>query len=335
MSSKKITVLTEGGSKFGMGHVARCISICQYFEEIGIVSEFIIEGDNTVLSVLEGRTFVLMNWLASESVFARLQGSDFILIDSLRLTEVWLKRIQNIDAQIIYIDDNKRSNFLDHGIVIDWTILSDQKKYFFPRKEKVTYLLGSQYTPLRRAFLGVDKIDIKENVESVLISFGGSDVCNLTPQVLKVMKFQFPELKKQVIVGPGFKNTNSIKSFQDINTTLIYSPNSEKMSLLMQESDFAIAGGGQTLYELVNLGVPTIAPLLAENAKDDTEGWAKVGAIDYIGHFDDEDLMKKLIQSVKNIRNQKVRQKMQLNGAAFISSDGGRLILNALTNKTK
>jgi len=335
MSSGKITVLTEGGRVFGLGHIARCLSICQYFEELDLVSEFIIEGDDSVLSALEGRSFTLMNWLNNVTVLQRLEDSAFVLVDSLRLTEVQMKSLQNIDAHIIYIDDDRRTNFLDHGFVVDWTVLSDQKKYFFPRKEDVIYLLGSQYTPLRSAFVGVDKINIKENVKNVLISFGGSDVRNLTPEVLKVMKLHFPELKKRVVVGHGFENINKIKLFQDNNTTLIYSANAEQMSLLMQDSDIAISGGGQTLYELASLGVPTIAPLLVENARDDTEGWAKVGAVDYIGHFDDKDLMEKLILSVKKISNQKVRQKMQLNGSAFIGTDGGRLILNAVINKAK
>jgi len=330
MQTKKLSILTEGGKKFGFGHITRCLSIVEYFDEYGVSIEFIVDGDDSVLSILKDHSFVLMDWLNGKSVLQRIKESTFILIDSLRVTDGHIQEIQKLGANVIYIDDDKRHNFLDKGFVLDWTILSDNKNYFLPKKKSVTYFLGSKYTPFRAAFKNSKKVSISKQIQNILVSFGGSDVRNLTPVVLATLNKNFPYLKKTVVIGAGFINNDEIKLQQDENTTLIYNADAKKMTSLMQESDVAISSGGQTLYELAYLGLPTIAILLVENAREDTKGWEEVGFIDYIGNFDDIDLMKKLITSVESLKDQKIRQKMQSNAAKLIDFNGARLIVDTI-----
>lgn len=333
MKIKKLTVLTEAGKQFGFGHISRCLSICRYFKDESISIDFIIDGDDSVLSLLDDQSFVLMQWLNNRSILQKLEASSFILIDSLRISDDQIRDIEKLDAKIIYIDDEKRRNVLDSGFVLDWTVLADKKKYFTPKKEGITYLLGSKYTPLREPFKINHRKVISKKIKTAFISFGGSDVRNLTPIVLSTLCKNFPNLKKNIIVGPGFENTQAIKSEVDKNTTLILNASATEMSSLMQQSDIAISSGGQTLYELACLGVPTVAVLLVENAREDTEGWAEVGAIDYIGDFDDGDLMQKLVRSIKSLKDPVKRQNMKSSADRFIGFNGGRLIVDAILNK--
>jgi len=324
-------VLTEGGELFGFGHITRCLSIGKYFTEFGMVVDFIIDGDDSVSPILEDQSFVLMEWLNNRSVLQTLEDSSFILIDSLRVTNDQIKDLQKLDAEIIYIDDDeKRRNVLDRGFVIDWTVLAEEKKHFLPKKKGVTYLLGSKYTPIREPFKTNHRKIISKKIKTVFVSFGGSDVRDLTPIVLLTLSKKFPHLKKNVVIGLGSTNIDNVKLCQDKNTTLVVNASAEKMSKLMQESDIAISSGGQTLYELVCVGLPTIAILLVENARDDTEGWSEVGAIDYIGSYDDQNLMNKLVKSVKELEEQNNRREMQTAANQFIGVNGGRLIVDAI-----
>ena len=43
-----VVILTEGGKDIGFGHVTRCSSIYQAFEQFHIVPKFIINGDDSV-----------------------------------------------------------------------------------------------------------------------------------------------------------------------------------------------------------------------------------------------------------------------------------------------
>ena len=56
-------ILTEGGKDIGFGHLTRCISLYQAFEEREVVPEFIVNGDDTVLDLLKGKKYQIFNWL--------------------------------------------------------------------------------------------------------------------------------------------------------------------------------------------------------------------------------------------------------------------------------
>ncbi|MDB2543596.1 hypothetical protein N9X63_00820 [Woeseiaceae bacterium] len=322
--------MTEGGRIFGSGHITRCLSICSYFEDNGVIVDFIIDGDDSILPALETHSFILMEWLDNKATLMKLEKSSFILIDSLRVTDNQISDIQRLDAEIIYIDDEQRRNVLDSGFVLDWTILADKKKYFLPKKESITYLLGSKYTPIRKPFKINQRKSISDEIKTIFVSFGGSDIRNLTPITLSTLCKNYPNLKKNIIIGPGFENIENIQFLQDKNTNLVTNANALIMANLMQESDVAISSGGQTLYELTSIGVPTIAVLLVENAREDTEGWAEVGAVDYVGNFDDKDLMEKIVQSVNSLKSQNKRKKMQSAANKFIGFDGGANIVDAV-----
>ena len=56
----KVSFLTEGGREIGFGHLTRCLSISQAFEEQGITPEFIIvDGDDSILDLLENSASIL------------------------------------------------------------------------------------------------------------------------------------------------------------------------------------------------------------------------------------------------------------------------------------
>ena len=135
MKTRKLTVLTEGGRLYGFGHLTRCLSITNCFRESGLTIDYIIDGDDTVSAIMEDQSFRLMDWLENSNLFSKLKDSSFILIDSLRITSKQINNLQKLDLEIIYIDDHKRENLLERGFIIDWTILADEKEFFFPEKE--------------------------------------------------------------------------------------------------------------------------------------------------------------------------------------------------------
>lgn len=327
MKNKKLTVLTEGGTRFGLGHITRCLAISKYFSNYNIEIEFIVHGDESVSFLLTENTYKLRDWLEDDTLLDELLDSSIVLIDSLLISDIQILKIQNTGIPIIYIDDEKRRNILEKGFVLDWTVLSSEKNYFLPKKEDVSYLLGSIYTPLRDEFQNLQRNKIKKNLNSIMVTFGGADVRDLTPIVLKTLIEEFPQIKKNIIIGAGFTNIDKIERIKDNFTNLIYNADAKTMVTLMQKNDIAIASGGQTLYELAYMGLPTIAILLVENARDDTEGWATVGSLEYIGNYDNKDLMSNLIKAIQGFNSQKKRQLMQYNSQNYIGSNGGKLIV--------
>lgn len=334
LKNKLLTVVTEGGRTIGFGHITRCLSIGAAFQHYGFKINFIVNADDSVSPVLAKTVHGILDWShKQQELLNMLQDSSLILIDSIKITNDLILKIQSLNIPVIFIDDERRRNILTNGFVIDWTVLSEKKNYFIPKKKDVLYLLGSQYTPLRYEFINAKKNSIKQNIESIMVTFGGSDVRNLTPNILRTLAKEFPKIKKNIVIGAGFKNIKDIENFKDKNTTLIFNADTSMMINLMQTSDIAIASGGQTLYELARIGTPTIGILLVENAKDDIIGWNKVGSIKNIGWWDDKKLILNLKNTIKILKDKNERQKMQDNAKKYINPNGAELLVKTIIEK--
>ena len=327
MSYKKtITVITEGGKTLGFGHITRTISIVNAFKNYHI--KFIINSDNSINNILEDFDYKLFNWLNNDNLLIKIQNSDLILLDSSLISNTQIKEIENTNIPIIFIDDEKRRNILDSGYVVDWTVLSETKKYFIPKKSNVKYLLGTKYTPLRDEFNKASQHIIKNDINSILITFGGSDIKDMTPLVMEVLNKNYPNIVKNIVIGNGFSNIDKIEQLIDKNTNLFYDVDSKQMVNLMQNNDLAISAGGQTLYELALIGLPTIAILLVENAKDDTIGWDKVGFIKNIGWHNDRDIKINLLEAIKRLEDKDIRVSMQQQASRYIQPNGAKRLYN-------
>lgn len=297
----RVLIATEGSSNTGFGHVTRCISLYQAFEEKGMATEFIVNGDNTVYDLLKNTKHIVFNWLKElERFFNLLKEADIAVIDSYLTDYGIYKRISDLVKITVYIDDNRRIDYPD-GIVVNGTIFAEKMNY--PEREGIIYLLGSRYTPMRKEFWEVPQKRTRNGKENVMITFGGDDSRNMTAKVLKLLVDNCPELTKNVIIGKGFQDTNVLEKIKDKNTKLIYYPNAEGMKNIMLESDIAISAGGQTLYELARTGVPAIAIAVADNQLNNIKGWQKAGFIEYAGWWEDGGILDNILQKMQLFRN--------------------------------
>lgn len=328
MNQKNLVVITEGGKTLGFGHITRTISLANNFIQYGYLIDFIINADSSIDKIIpcEYKSF---NWLEKkEQLFKIVKKYNLILLDSILIEDEQIKELESLNIPIIYIDDERQRNILDKGFVIDWTILKEESDSFLNRKKNVYYFLGSKYIPLRKEFYDkeVKKNSINKDISKIMITFGGSDVRNLTPMILKLLNNNFPNIKKDVVIGAGFSNIDEIRNNLTLNTNLIMNANAKDMINSMQTSDIAIAAGGQTLYELAKIGIPTIGILLVENAKEDTFGWSKTGFLRFAGSYDEENLEDNVINEIEYFFSQENRLKSQENAFQYISKDGGKLL---------
>jgi spore coat polysaccharide biosynthesis predicted glycosyltransferase SpsG len=138
---------------------------------------------------------------------------------------------------------------------------------------------------------------------------------------------------KKVIIAKSFQNTAEIERLKDGNTELIYYPNAAEMKKVMLESDIAISAGGQTLYELARIGVPTIGICIAENQLQNIEGWRKSGFLKYVGWYSDENLEQRLKSSLRYLANKRIRMHTSEIGRKVIDGQGYKRIINAINTK--
>lgn len=314
----KIVIITEGSSKIGFGHITRCMSLYQAFRETGLTVKFIVNGDSTIESLLKNTEYEIFNWLKNhDKLFQSLNGSDIIVVDSYLADEGLYRRIVDYASITVYIDDNNRIDY-PKGILVNGSILAEKLDY--SSSGEIDYLLGSQFIPLRRQFWDIPEKKINSSLQTVMITFGGDDLRNLTPEVLRILNKNYPSLNKKVVIGNGFKHLSNIETLKDERTELIYYPDANGMLNTMLESDVAISAGGQTLYELARVGLPTIAISVAHNQTHNVENWQKVGFIEFAGHWKDNNLFNNVLDKLELLKDEKIR--LEKGNIGKVSVDG-------------
>ena len=207
-----LTILTEGGYNLGFGHITRCISISHAFQLKGVEVKFLVNGDKSVDKILRGVNYKSINWIKDfEKTKSLIIDSSIILIDSITISSDQVLKISNLNIPVIHIDDEKQHNIINNGFILDWTVKRDYESKFTIIKHGVEYLLGSKYTPLRQDFYKEDIYILNQNIRKIMLAFGGSDVKNITPRVLKTLVDNYPNIKKEVIIGGGFRNLTIIE----------------------------------------------------------------------------------------------------------------------------
>ena len=326
-----VLILTEGGKNAGLGHITRCISIYQAFEEVGVRPELIVNGDETVLSFVKDKNCKIFDWLNNrESLFALIRDADIVFVDSYLADYDLYEKISDIAGAGVYFDDNIRMNY-PKGFVVNGAILAERMSY--SERKGVTYLLGVQYAPLRKEFWDVPAKPTRDILETAMITFGGADIRNLTPKVLKLLQNAYPRLFKKVIVGSSFQNIAEIEKLKDKNTELIYCPGAAEMKKVMLESYVVISAGGQTLYELARVGVPTIAVAVADNQSANIRGWQEVGFIEYAGVWDSSSIFRDIDRILQKMENHTLRKERIQRGMSLIDGKGCLRVVNFLLDK--
>ena len=143
-------------------------------------------------------------------------------------------------------------------VIINASPLATKEMY----RNKITnskLLLGVRFAMVRKEFQAFsNKIKPIGQRKNILISFGGTDVLDLTIPVLNVLLKTFDaDQVFDVVVKKGFsgKFPKNVMVHEDCNY----------MAMLMARSGLAISAAGSTLGELATLHVPTILTVVADN----------------------------------------------------------------------
>jgi len=324
----KVVIITDGGAEIGFGHIVRCTALYYLFEQKKIDVKFIVNGDKYTASFLEGKNFQIINWLKKrESVFKCIEKDDIVIVDSYNVDDEFYEKIAALADIGVYINGNKRLNY-PRGMVVKGSLYAKMMKY--PEKKGVTYLQGAEYVMLRKEFWQSDTKKTNREVKSFMVTFGGEDIRNLTPRIMQLLGDNYPELKKNIIIGKGYRNIKEIEKIKDSNTNLIFYATAPQMRDVMLNSDIAISSGGQSLYELARIGVSTIAICCAENQILNLKSWQEIGFIEYAGKFDDNNLQKNILKAIKNLESSEERLKRHGIGIAAVDGRGAERVFKKI-----
>jgi spore coat polysaccharide biosynthesis predicted glycosyltransferase SpsG len=130
---------------------------------------------------------------------------------------------------------------------------------------KQSHWYGVQNAILAPQFeLITPRAEVRPNVEHVLVTFGGTDPCDLTRKALAALQsLQFAG-RVTVVLGPGYAHGAISTSEYNLQGEVLQAV--ANMAAVMREADVAVTSAGRTVTELMTLGIPTV--VLCQNLRE-------------------------------------------------------------------
>jgi UDP-2,4-diacetamido-2,4,6-trideoxy-beta-L-altropyranose hydrolase len=221
---------------------------------------------------------------AKQTIEVISKNTDILIVDSYALNETWHKKLRQHTQKIMVIDDLADRQF-DCDVLLNQNLGSQLEDYDNKVSNNCTLLLGCGYALLRPEFKKLRKkaLEKRENVKeikNIFVSMGGSDVNNITYDVLKQLDSKFNVV---VVLGALSPHNEMIKDYAiDKNIEVIVSANN--MAELMLNADLAIGASGSTNWERLCLGLPSLIFTVAKNQIKFSKNLDKLRLIKLLGH---------------------------------------------------
>ena len=320
--SRTIVILTEGGQRIGLGHVSRCAALASAFKAHGARIKFVLRGDETALAFLESQGFRghFFDW-EEDLVQTKdlVSESKVVVVDSYIAELPFYNWLSTKVSKLLVLDDFFRLPFPERAFILNPVAEPDGNPF---------HLFGLQYALLRPAFWEVPEREVRDEVYRVLITFGGEDLRGLTPLVVRVVSQVFPEAECAVVVGPAFANQNLVVEEGQIK--IYRNLSAKKMRDLMLSSDVAVSAGGQTLFELIRTGTPTVSVLTAENQRLNVKRLEATELIQNAGNYDHPTISKNIETCLLFWNARDARQRLCLEARRILDGKGPQRVVETI-----
>lgn len=289
MERSTIAFRVDANDTIGTGHVMRSLSIAGTLKEKGVDVVF-ITADNIPYAIIRKQGFPVINlnsdwrYLNDEInkiiVVLKEYRIEKLIIDTYQLTYNYFNELKQY-SKLYYIDDYGDRRYAVDG-VINYNITAELSDYqTLYRGTDTKLIIGTEYVPLRKEFQNLKPIRIKDNIENVLITTGGTDLDEISTKIVEMIieTKEFLHINFHFVCGHFYKNSEVLTQFAQKCQNIIVHKDVQRMSELMLKADLAISAGGSTLYELCACGVPTICFSIADNQDEAINTFAQKGCM--------------------------------------------------------
>lgn len=303
-----IYFFTECGQGIGFGHIMRCIALYDECVKQGHDAIFVVSTDIDISKVMGGRKYIVNDWYDTK-MLVNLSYTDVIIIDSYIAGQEIYDYIADNFCQKIYIDDTNRVKYTG-GFVLNPSI--SQRKY-----NRDNVLSGNEYVILRKEFVPYDKV-INENIQNVLVTMGGTDVLNITHELVDAVDSVYSNVNITVVSKTHVDNANVVS-----NAT------AKEMYELIKLADIVITAGGQTVNELITLQTPFIPIVVVDNQKNNANAVLNKKIVESVVYYDD-DIVKKVKESLVKMQDYEVRKSLSYNMRGVVDGRGCERVISKL-----
>ncbi len=311
MNNKKqdpILILTESGENIGLGHYTRCSAIRDKIKQSGGTSEMLIylPGEDTQIFSLR-----FIDWIKNPDILKTYKdkGYEKVLIDSYLAGTKNYEICKEIFSRIYVIDDYNRIKYPEDTRLINPNIYGDTVDY--SNQSGVKLYTGKEYLILREIFREqplYHQQTIKENIEEIVITVGGSDFNNLLPEIIDIVQKKLPNVSLTILAGNPIDEHKIQKQCPGFQTFGYLS--AEEIYTHFSKTDLVISACGQTLHELSATGKPTIGICIEKDQRLNQEYYLQTGFLSLKINKENLRFIEKDLEYLKSPEERRKRQRI-------------------------
>lgn len=266
----RVGFLVEAGSAVGLGHYMRNLPLMRELARRGHEVTVWVWGDHSPVDLK-----VACHASAELALIdARSCSADVYVVDGYR----WPREVSDIlpGQKVVGWSDLPDDAFSGVIATINQNAYAPSLQY---KKSAGTLLLGLDYLSLRPEFIAAraktnarvhltasalvdDGVDNGDDTR-VVVSMGGADPRALTEYCLQALQDADNPRPIRVIVGPA--NTQASQLQVQASQLIDVRVSPDNMAEALVDASVALVAAGSTVYELIYLGVPFVALIVADN----------------------------------------------------------------------
>lgn len=248
---KRILIRGDANPKHGMGHVHRMLALAYELASHHVTLVTRRDGPNALgARFLESAPFELAMIEREEEFLELLERDrpDLAILDVLDTEPPYVESVRARAAVVVNFEDlGPGARHADIVINDLYTDLCPQENHWYSVQHSIVGPAFESTHP---------RLVVRDSVEKLLISFGGTDPNNLTVKALSALQQLAFAGEVIVVLGPGYAHPMFELSSFGLNGAVHRSV--QNMALLVREADLAITAAGRTVTELMTMGVPMI-----------------------------------------------------------------------------
>ncbi|EJF07298.1 spore coat polysaccharide biosynthesis protein, putative glycosyltransferase [Thiovulum sp. ES] len=268
LQRKKIVIHVFGSVELGMGHIFRSLSLAHEITNHQVVFVCNEKYELAVKKIASMDYRVISTKNVLETILN--EKPNLVVNDVLNTEKDFILELKKSGAKVV--------NFEDLGSGAEFSDFTINELYENPIRDGENFLWGNQYYFLRDEFDDAQPHRSTEKVQTVLISFGGTDQNNLTLHSLRAILeiVQNLNLKIHIVCGGGYLFKNELENFVENSKypkiEITYATGI--ISKIMENSQIAISSNGRTVYELADMNIPSI--VVSQHEREATHSFAKL-----------------------------------------------------------
>lgn len=326
---KKALFRLDSGGRFGLGHIMRSKALADALLEIDIDCTFAVRK-------IHSDDFVNPHHLAhindEQHFIIMARHYNIIIVDHYDYTsELFFQLSKYQKSTLVILDDEcNRGN-----LYADMVINPIAQAVTLPYKKvaaQAQLLIGPEYILLKKAF---QQLQFKafELRDTIVVTFGGSDVTGLTMPVLSVIKDStLMRFKIIVVTGAGYNNIDEIHGYC-LEQNFEHQHDVKNMANIFSRAFLAISAAGSTSFELAFCGVPAVFAVVADNQLLSTREQCHHGWCDFIDCRTRNQPEELVLRAEKMIDSMPL-ETMSQTARSFVDAKGAARVAAAINHLT-